>query len=65
MTNLTNGPAKLAQALRITKEDYGVDLTKKSKLYITEGINRKKITSSPRIGISKAVDKLWNFKIEI
>ena len=30
LTNLTNGPAKLAQALRITKEDYGVDLTKKS-----------------------------------
>ena len=65
LTNLTNGPAKLAQALGITKEDYGTDLTKKSKLYITEGITRKKIISSPRIGISKAVDKLWNFKIEI
>lgn len=65
LKNLTNGPAKLAQAFGITKEDYGVDLTKKSKLYIAEGINRKKITASPRIGISKAVDRLWNFKIEI
>jgi DNA-3-methyladenine glycosylase len=61
--NLSNGPAKLAQALAITKEDYGTDLTKKSKLYIVEGVKPKKITSSPRIGISKAVDKLWNFKI--
>lgn len=65
LKNLTNGPAKLAQALDITKKQYGVDLTKKSKLYIAEGIEFKKITSSPRIGITKAVDKLWNFKINI
>lgn len=65
LKNLTNGPAKLAQALDITKEHYGVDLTKKSKLYITEGIKAEKITSSQRIGITKAIDKLWNFKITI
>lgn len=65
LKNLTNGPAKLAQALDITKEHYGIDLTKKSKLYITEGIKSKKITASQRIGITKATDKLWNFKIEI
>ena len=65
LKNLTNGPAKLAQALDITKEHYGIDLTKKSKLYITEGIKIKKITASQRIGITKATDKLWNFKIEI
>ncbi len=65
LKNLTNGPAKLAQALDITKEHYGLDLTKKSKLYITEGIKSEKITASQRIGITKAVDKLWNFKIKI
>ena len=65
LKNLTNGPAKLAQALDITKEHYGIDLTKKSKLYITEGIKSEKITSSQRIGITKAVDKMWNFKITI
>lgn len=65
LKNLTNGPAKLAQALDITKEHYGLDLTKKSKLYITEGIKSEKITTSQRIGITKAVDKLWNFKIKI
>ena len=63
--NLTNGPAKLAQAFDITKEQYGVDLTKKSKLYITEGINPGKIFASPRIGIKEATDKLWNFKLKI
>ncbi len=65
LKNLTNGPAKLAQALEITKEHYGVDLTKKSRLYITEGIKLKKISVSPRIGIKDATDKLWNFKIRI
>ncbi|MCV0401665.1 MAG: DNA-3-methyladenine glycosylase [Nitrosopumilus sp.] len=65
LKNLTNGPAKLTQALKITKEHYGLDLTKKSKLYITEGIKTKHIIASPRVGISKAVDKLWNFKIKI
>jgi DNA-3-methyladenine glycosylase len=65
LKNLTNGPAKLTQALEITKEHYGTDLTKHSKLFITEGIKSKKIISSPRIGIKEATDKLWNFKIEI
>ena len=71
--NLANGPAKLAQALQITKEQYGLDLTRDSKLYITEGIGKKKeeekkkkkITASPRVGIKEATDKLWNFRIEI
>lgn len=65
LKNLANGPAKLAQAMEITKGQYGVDLTKKSELYIAEGIEIKKIISSPRIGITKAVEKLWNFKVEI
>ena len=65
LKDLTNGPAKLTQAMEITKEHYGVDLTKNSKLYITEGIKVKNIISSPRIGIKEATDKLWNFKISI
>jgi len=63
LQNLTNGPAKLTQALRITKDQYGIDLTKKGELYITEGIKPKKIIKGPRIGIKEAVDKMWNFKI--
>jgi DNA-3-methyladenine glycosylase len=62
---LTDGPAKLAQALNITKKQYGVDLTQKSELFITEGITAKKILASPRIGISTATENLWNFKINL
>ncbi len=65
LKNLVNGPAKLAQALNITKKHYGLDVTKKSELYITKGIKSQKIIASPRIGITKAADKLWNFKINI
>jgi len=65
LKNLVNGPAKLTQALAITKEHYGIDITKNSKLYISEGIKPKKIIASPRIGIKEATDKLWNFKIKI
>jgi DNA-3-methyladenine glycosylase len=65
ISNLVNGPAKLTQALKITKKEYGEDLTKKSSLYIVDGIKIKKsdIESGPRIGIKKATNKLWNFKI--
>ncbi len=65
ISNLTNGPAKLTQALKITKKEYGEDLTIRSNLYIVDGIKVKKseITSGPRVGIKKATDKRWNFKI--
>jgi len=65
LSNLTNGPAKLTQALKITKKEYGEDLTKRSNLFIMNGIKikRSEIEAGPRIGIKKAVDNLWNFKI--
>jgi DNA-3-methyladenine glycosylase len=62
---LANGPAKLAQAMQITKEQYGADLTKKGSLFISEGIERPKVIANSRVGIRKAVEKKWNFKIEI
>ena len=65
IANLTNGPAKLTQALRITKKQYGVDLAKKSELFLMDGIDRKKIFASKRIGIKNGLHKLWNFKISI
>lgn len=63
--NLTNGPAKITQALQISKQHYGLDLTKKGDLFISEGINHKKIAASPRIGIKTATENKWNFKIDI
>jgi|TARA_B110001454_G_scaffold67263_1_gene65518 DNA-3-methyladenine glycosylase len=63
LKNLANGPAKLTQALEITKEQYGNDLTKKSKIYIEDGIDIKKIKKSTRVGIKNGKEMLWNFKI--
>ena len=65
ISNLTNGPAKLTQALQITKKQYGEDLTKISGLFIADGIKIKEsdIIKRPRLGIKKATDKLWNFTI--
>ncbi|MGI0011499.1 MAG: DNA-3-methyladenine glycosylase, partial [Nitrosopumilaceae archaeon] len=65
ISNLTNGPAKLTQALQITKKQYGEDLTKPSSLFIADGIKIKEsdIIKRPRIGIKKATNNLWNFTI--
>jgi len=64
--NFTSGPAKLTQALNITKKEYGEDLTKRSNLYVIEGLKVKRswIKAGPRIGIKKATDRMWNFKIQ-
>jgi len=65
ISNLTNGPAKLTQALQITKKQYGEDLTKPSGLFVIEGreIKKSEIKARSRIGIKKATDKLWNFSL--
>ena len=63
--NLTNGPAKLSQALQITKKQYGVDVTTESEIYISDEIfESKKVIASPRIGIHEGKNKLWNFKLK-
>jgi len=62
--NIANGPAKISQAFGISKDQYGIDLTKKSELFVSEGIQiKEKILSQPRVGIRQATGKLWNFKI--
>lgn len=60
---VTNGPGKLAQALHITKALYGIDVTQKGPLYITEGIEipKKMIIADKRIGIAKEQERAWRF----
>jgi DNA-3-methyladenine glycosylase len=65
ISNLTNGPGKLTQAMNITKEQNNIDLTKKSPVFITDGIKPKKILKKSRIGITKGTEKLWNFSFQI
>lgn len=66
ISNLTNGPGKIGQALHLTLSDNHIDITKKNALYVTEGLNIKpqNIIATPRIGISKAREKLWRFVLK-
>ena len=61
---LSNGPAKLCQALRITKELNGHDLATEPMALIPQPpLKPSQITTTPRIGISQAVDMPWRFFI--
>ncbi len=61
---LTNGPAKLAQALAIDKSLYGHDLSK-PPLQIFEPTRRDfEVVETTRIGISQAVDEVARFYIK-
>lgn len=61
---LSNGPAKLCQALAIDKRFNGHDLRKSPiKLIPYSPLDSKQITQTTRVGISKAKDVPWRFYI--
>lgn len=67
---LTNGPARLCQALAIDRQLDGLDLlaasAKKHSHIVIEPyrtIESKLIERSPRIGISREVDRPWRFSL--
>ena len=68
--NISNGPAKLCQALNIDKSLNGWDITKGEKLWFEEheAISTFEIANSPRVGIDYAKEKdrkaPWRFYIE-
>ena len=64
--NLTNGPGKLTQAMRITKEHNGLDLTEGREIFISqpETPERFEVVSTTRIGLRQGADKPWRFYIK-
>jgi len=64
--NLTNGPGKLTQAMDITVELNGWDLTRGEKLYICDldVVEPFEVVSSGRIGVKAGADKPWRFFIK-
>ncbi|HTK39660.1 MAG TPA: DNA-3-methyladenine glycosylase [Patescibacteria group bacterium] len=59
---LTNGPAKLCQALSIDKALNGHDLSMQPlRLIQKEPVDETHILATPRIGISRGKDALWRF----
>lgn len=63
--HLADGPGKLCQALGISGEDDGVDLLAhgETRLLPAEPAVTA-IRTTPRVGISKAVDRPWRFVVE-
>lgn len=59
--NLADGPAKLAQALCITKKEYGVDLTIPGPLHIKDGHKPQHVVVRPRVGVKDA--RPWNYSV--
>lgn len=63
LTNLCSGPAKLVQAMGITKLHGGTNLMNGS-LKLLPGITPTAIVQTTRVGISKAQDQPWRFYIK-
>ena len=65
--NFLNGPGKLCQALHITRQDNGIDLTESGTLYVLPSRISGEIQTGPRIGIDyaeEAADFPWRFWVE-
>lgn len=60
---LMNGPAKLVQAMGISKQDYGTNLLNGGKLRLEVGTKPESITESIRVGIKQGVEKPWRFYV--
>jgi DNA-3-methyladenine glycosylase len=63
--NLTNGPAKLCQALNIGREENGIDLLG-DEIYLLDSpsLRSSEIATSTRIGIRVGENTLWRFFIK-
>lgn len=62
-----SGPGRLCRFLGITRDDDGTDTTRSSRVYVTldtERSRRERLRSSPRIGISRAMDRRLRFSLE-
>jgi DNA-3-methyladenine glycosylase len=61
-SGLLDGPGKLTQALAIDGTHNGIDLFRMdSPIRLTPGDPPAAIRSTPRVGISKAVERPWRF----
>ena len=63
--HVADGPGKLTQALGVTGDEDGADLGR-GPVWLISGDLRptRQVLVTPRIGISKAVDRPWRFVVE-
>ena len=64
--DLTNGPGKLTEAMNITKQQNGLDLTERGELFIRKPQVEEdfEVMSAKRVGIRVGVDKPWRFYVK-
>lgn len=64
VANLTNGPAKLCEAMRIARDENGTDLCG-DEIWIGNDphFRQERIARSRRIGIRSGVEHMWRFYI--
>jgi DNA-3-methyladenine glycosylase len=61
-SELADGPGKLCQALGITLDHNGTDLLDHdSVVHLRSGHSPDYVMATPRVGISKAKDRMWRF----
>ena len=60
---LCSGPARLTQALGITRSEDGIDVTRPDDLFIAPGtpVEPSAIEAGPRVGIRVATEQPWRF----
>jgi DNA-3-methyladenine glycosylase len=62
-TQLTNGPAKVCQALAVTRLDNAKRLNDGEFLLLPPISNKPDVIATPRIGITKDTHRLWRFAV--
>jgi DNA-3-methyladenine glycosylase len=61
---LASGPGKLTQALAITADFNGEDLTTSDRLFLEEGREVVSVGTSSRIGITRGMERRWRFFVK-
>jgi DNA-3-methyladenine glycosylase len=65
-----NGPGKICRHLNINKEHNGLSIISNKSIYIQQGLSQETLSSlhyisTPRIGVTKAKEKLWRFVLKL
>ncbi len=60
LAKLTSGPAKLTQALGVNKIQNGTHIST-GPIFLEDGVKPKLISTSYRMGITKAINNPWRF----
>jgi DNA-3-methyladenine glycosylase len=57
------GPGRLARALEVDRRLDGIDLVRGDRIWLERGPAPDRIVAGPRVGISRARDLAWRFRI--